>query len=399
MIGCSVLSLLEQGVDEVLLVDCGSSDESLQGLARLREAGWPVTVISDPKGVFRQAALTNLLWQVAADRGADWTIPFDADEFFLVEGGGSLREVLEDADPSAPVRYRVRNFVVSSGKQSFQPTDLADVAWVAKERGAYWEGSNVPKPEAVEATSRGDLPFVCAHFPSKIILPSPIASSSWLIEGSHKLSHYEGPLTDSAAIVMAHLPFRSQAAAAARASAARELVESEDVTHPPLTMAFQRRQIATAEPDGQGGMTVDDWWRLNSAPEGGDPERFEPDDRLAERARTLLPMFDSELGQAPEGPAAGPSQPEPVTASDLVRAAARAGRAIEAISMNLADRVRELEVEVHEGAIASQSLEQRLEASDRALAEIRGSRAWRATKPLRSLSAWASSALGRRRGG
>jgi len=395
MIGCSVLSLLEQGVDEVILVDCGSQDESVDGLRRLREAGWPVTVIEEPKATFRQAALTNLLWQVAVDRGADWTLPFDADEFFLVEGGGSLREEIGAADTSMPIRYKVRNFVLPTTSGSFDYGDLATAGWAGREMGDAYSGSNLPKPEVIGAIGRGEMPFVCAPFPSKLVLPTSLAESCWIDEGAHFLRGHGSEVDDSTGIVMAHVPFRSREALGVRATQALAQTDGLRDGSPPLRRGFQVAQLAEAEKGGP--LTVDDWWRLNSVPEGGDSERFEPDDRLAGRARALLPTFESELGQAPEGPATGPSPPEPVTESDLVRAAARAGRAIEEISMGLSDRERELEGELYEDRLERDSLRHQLEAATRALDEIRGSRAWRLTGPLRSTAARASSVFGRGR--
>jgi glycosyltransferase involved in cell wall biosynthesis len=88
VIGYTISHLLEEGVDEVLVLDNGSVDGTTEILHALG-----VTVIPDPEvGYYQSLKMTRLAHQ-AMDGGADWIIPFDADELWY-SPYGRLAEVL-----------------------------------------------------------------------------------------------------------------------------------------------------------------------------------------------------------------------------------------------------------------------------------------------------------------
>lgn len=87
IIEATVSRMLEQ-VDRVLVADNGSTDgtrEILEGL--------PVLVLDDPDPAYYQSVKTSALAQRAAGMGADWVIPFDADEVWKCRRG-HLRDAL-----------------------------------------------------------------------------------------------------------------------------------------------------------------------------------------------------------------------------------------------------------------------------------------------------------------
>ncbi|MBN1461296.1 MAG: glycosyltransferase family 2 protein [Armatimonadetes bacterium] len=85
IIGDCVTHMLAQEVDHVLIVDNGSTDGTLEVLRGL-EKDARVHVAVDPReGHFQQARI-NLLSREAARAGADWIVPFDADEFWFARG-------------------------------------------------------------------------------------------------------------------------------------------------------------------------------------------------------------------------------------------------------------------------------------------------------------------------
>src|SRR4051794_2278118 len=86
----TVLHHLVLGLDAVLVADNGSTDGTRKALARLAEER-PVTVLDRP-GAYDQIALMDELIGVARADGADWVVPFDADEFLVCPRG--LRTVL-----------------------------------------------------------------------------------------------------------------------------------------------------------------------------------------------------------------------------------------------------------------------------------------------------------------
>lgn len=85
VIELSILHQLRQGLDAVLVADNGSSDGTAETLARLAR-DHPVHVAMDTWPVWNQAVKTTLLAQAARRAGADWIVPFDADEFWFARG-------------------------------------------------------------------------------------------------------------------------------------------------------------------------------------------------------------------------------------------------------------------------------------------------------------------------
>lgn len=93
VIGRTVQHLIAEGVDHVLIADNLSTDSTrniLNGLA----ATLPITVVDDPDPAYRQSEKMTALARRAGAAGADWIIPFDADELWL-STEGRLRDLLE----------------------------------------------------------------------------------------------------------------------------------------------------------------------------------------------------------------------------------------------------------------------------------------------------------------
>ncbi len=77
--------LVAQGVDRILVADNGSTDGTLERLHELaREL--PLVVVQDTDPAYFQAAKMNRLGRIAGRAGADWVVPFDADEFWFAPG-------------------------------------------------------------------------------------------------------------------------------------------------------------------------------------------------------------------------------------------------------------------------------------------------------------------------
>lgn len=93
IIGTTITNLLEQGIDHIIAADNLSSDHTRTILESFSE----VTVIADEEvGYYQSDKITNLA-KVAFAEGADWVVPFDADEIWRVRGG-TVRAELEACD-------------------------------------------------------------------------------------------------------------------------------------------------------------------------------------------------------------------------------------------------------------------------------------------------------------
>ena len=82
----TVRHLVAQGVDGILVADNGSTDDTLALLERLA-AELPVHVAHDREPAYFQAVKMTLLADWARRAGAEWVIPFDADELWFAPEG------------------------------------------------------------------------------------------------------------------------------------------------------------------------------------------------------------------------------------------------------------------------------------------------------------------------
>jgi Glycosyl transferase family 2 len=92
---------LAAGVDFIVATDNGSTDGTLEILERYEPEG-VLHLIREPSTDFRQGEWVTRMARLAADRGADWVINADADEFWWPRAG-NLKEVLE----RLPERYGI----------------------------------------------------------------------------------------------------------------------------------------------------------------------------------------------------------------------------------------------------------------------------------------------------
>lgn len=77
----TIRHLLDQGVDHILAADNGSSDGTYELLLELSKT-LPVHVIQDRELAYYQSEKMTWLADRVMEAGAEWIIPFDADEFW-----------------------------------------------------------------------------------------------------------------------------------------------------------------------------------------------------------------------------------------------------------------------------------------------------------------------------
>ena len=98
--------LLNEGVDHLLVADNLSTDGTSEILDRLAAEDLPITVVDDADPAYRQSEKMTVLARKAGENGADWIVPFDADELWR-GAHGSLRDAISSASTdmlSAPMR-------------------------------------------------------------------------------------------------------------------------------------------------------------------------------------------------------------------------------------------------------------------------------------------------------
>ena len=166
VIGQTVDHLLEQGISRIVVVDHRSSDATAEVLATRA-----VTVIPYRHEGYAQSAIMTALARHAAAHGADWVIPFDADEIWSTRDGSTLAEHLaarhedaveaqltsyvpttSDPDDPDPLRRLVTRFR--------EPDGLPKVAFRAAASVTVGMGNHAVHPQG---TTGGGL--VIAHYP------------------------------------------------------------------------------------------------------------------------------------------------------------------------------------------------------------------------------------------
>jgi glycosyltransferase involved in cell wall biosynthesis len=192
----NVLHHLSQGVDEILIQDNGSTDgtpDALSDIARSHPVTW-----SRRPGSFQQDRVLTELVSRARERGADWVVPVDADEFWYAPGSG-LRPVLARCRTDA-ARVQLVNFIQERRQRWTTPDGLLTMT----RRVADPIGTAADAEALVEAER---IAYVEHRYAAKwVFRPGAVDRLSW---GSHVLHGFRGTPADATDIVCLHAPLRS----------------------------------------------------------------------------------------------------------------------------------------------------------------------------------------------
>lgn len=124
IVAFTVLNMLEQ-CDAVLVADNGSTDRTrseLDGIAYLGD----LTVIDDPEVGYFQGRKMSTLAARAARMGADWVVPFDADEIWY-SPFGRIADVLTDR-PEAIATAELYDHVATA-EDPAHPNPVRRIGW------------------------------------------------------------------------------------------------------------------------------------------------------------------------------------------------------------------------------------------------------------------------------
>ena len=243
LIGVTIAYHLGVGIDRVLVMDNGSSDgtrEVLEHLERTAEVG----VIRD-RGPFRSGTMTTRLARWAHEKGADWVLPFDADEFWFAPRG-DLREVLAESGAGA-LRVGLVNFVQRRDRVRSQPDALLTMT------------RRVPAPVGTpksheQLVEEGRIAFVEGAYPPKWACRS--TAEVVYGPGSHGVLGAPGPVVDAEGLVILHAPLRSRAALEAKVVSGQRVIDAGFEGHNSWHLRRWRRLAA------EGGLEAE--WNANS---------------------------------------------------------------------------------------------------------------------------------------
>lgn len=218
--------------DEVLVVDNGSTDDTWRKLSKLATE-LPLKVSLD-NGPFNQSDMVTGLVREATASGADWIVPFDADEFWW-SYSGEPREVLASVPPSVGViASSVMNFVASRRCVVRDPANLL--------RMRYRIGRDWASREDVLG---GSASFIELRYPPKILLrPS---TNAVVRPGNHSVHGHDGETAEGHALRCLHAPLRSFADLERRS-----FLRDRHIAH-------------RKSPGGTGGWQFEHWGSLRDA--------------------------------------------------------------------------------------------------------------------------------------
>jgi glycosyltransferase involved in cell wall biosynthesis len=286
IIALSVRVLLEQGIDRILILDNGSTDGTVDLLADLARAcplDWSAST-----NAFRQDQLLTRLAQRAYLRGADWVLPFDADEFWLAPGS-TIRAVLGTSSAGA-LSVQPITFVQRREQHDLVPDALRTMTRrVADPVGRIDEIARLVDSEAVAFVEH-------RYAPKWISRAAPDLRIGW---GNHSVAGVNGALETSDAITCLHAALRAREILERKLDASRQPEEIDAYFEQAWHLRRWRRVAAEGRLDAE--------WRANSYDEVGLDVfgRLQPlvvDERLRD---LVSPYLASRANEAP--PSAEPS--------------------------------------------------------------------------------------------
>lgn len=178
VIGATVAHMLEQ-VDAVIVADNLSTDRTREILDELAAGDPRLVVVDDLDPAYRQSEkMTALGRRARLELGAEWVVPFDADEWWY-SPFGRIADVLDDVAPQWLVIPAPLFDHVATGEDPDVADPIARLGW--------------------RRLDRAPLPKVAARWREDLVIA----------QGNHD-AHYTGRATRfDELLVVRHFPYRS----------------------------------------------------------------------------------------------------------------------------------------------------------------------------------------------
>ena len=253
IIRLSVLHHLRTGVDHVLLVDNGSSDGTREIVEELGRRS-RVTAWRDDSEWHQEAMFTELARE-AVRLGADWIVPFDADEFWMAPNT-SLRVLLSTTDAGA-LEAPLVNFVQRRSERAAGAEGLLSMTRrVGRPIG--------PFERTRELVESRQIAFVEMLYPPKFV--SRASRELTIGPGNHVVGGLKAPSQPTGSLRCLHAPLRSLAALEAKADRGLR----QDAAGWPADLGWHARHFGHMIARGE----LEAEWRANTYDDAGQLDVF-----------------------------------------------------------------------------------------------------------------------------
>jgi Glycosyl transferase family 2 len=272
IVGLTIRHHLRIGCDAILAVDNASTDRTSAVLERLARRDERVRWASDP-GSYRQSEITTGLAHQAAALGADWVMPFDADEFWWSRG--PVKAVLDRARDAAALLAPVVNFVQHRRRTRSSRRALLSMRMRA-----------IPVPpvdDSIRMVTEREIGFVEIVYPHKSVFradPDIVVAT-----GNHEVANASGPIVPTTELACLHAPLRSKRALEAQVEHGRRIAE---LSSDPRTVWHARRWHQLWESGDFAGEWPANSYRGGALDVYGQRHPVERDGRLRAAARAVL---------------------------------------------------------------------------------------------------------------
>jgi hypothetical protein len=125
-----VVAHMQAQTDQVLVLDNGSTDGTYE---LLQDAG--VVLLRDDTPAFRQGDMMTDLAARAAGAGAEWVVPFDADEWWYSPHHPTISEHLDSLDRYSVAKARLFDHVTTDLDNLSNPNPVTRIGWRRRRPG------------------------------------------------------------------------------------------------------------------------------------------------------------------------------------------------------------------------------------------------------------------------